>query len=543
MKIPRLNTGLRVMASFAVLLLLMACMSAVALWRLQAARDTTANLVQEKLAKQQLSSELLGSVELNGLRTISIARADSLEVADLFHAQLTAGEKQMQALEIRLAQMPANPREAQLLRSVNQHKQAYLALRGELFKFKDSGRIQEVSDLLDQRMTGVFGAYTGALEALLTYQKQAAQELASESAAQFDSSRVLLVALGLLALATGVTLAVLLTRSVVRPLEQAVSLAQQVASGELHGAIQHARSDEIGKLLDALSHMTGRLAHTVRRVRDGADTIDASSRELADGNLDLSQRTEHQAGALEETSAAMAELTRAVRENSGNARSANALAVSASEVAGQGGVVVAQVVETMHSIHAYAQRIVDITSVIDGIAFQTNILALNAAVEAARAGEQGRGFAVVATEVRNLAHRSAAAAKEIKELINESATRIADGSALASNAGDTMAEIVQRVGQVSAIIGAISTASTHQEQGIEQVNAAISEMDGVTQQNAALVQQAAAAAQGMQQQARELAQLVGEFRLDTADTGASLRSRTAVRSAARSTLRMIPHAA
>ncbi|MBV5324515.1 MAG: HAMP domain-containing protein, partial [Rhodospirillaceae bacterium] len=162
-------------------------------------------------------------------------------------------------------------------------------------------------------MNGVFGAYTGALEALLAYQKHAAQELASESAAQFDSSRVLLVALGLLALATGVTLAVLLTRSVVRPLEQAVTLAQQVAAGELHGAIRHQRSDEIGKLLDALSHMTGRLAHTVRRVRDGADTIDASSRELAEGNLDLSQRTEHQAGALEETSAAMAELTRAVR--------------------------------------------------------------------------------------------------------------------------------------------------------------------------------------------------------------------------------------
>ncbi len=547
MKIPRLNTGLRVMASFAVLLVLMACMSAVALWRLQAARDTTANLVQEKLAKQQLSSELLGSVELNGLRTISIARADSLEVSDLFQAQLTAGEKQMQALEIRLAQMPANAREAQLLRSVSERKQAYLSLRSELFKFKDSGRIQEVSDLLEQRMNGVFAAYTGALEALLTYQKQAAQELASESSVQFDSSRVLLVALGLLALATGVTLALLLTRSVVRPLEQAVTLAQQVAAGELHGAIRHQRSDEIGKLLDALSHMTGRLAHTVRRVRDGADTIDASSRELAEGNLDLSQRTEHQAGALEETSAAMAELTRAVRENSGNARSANALAVSASQVAGQGGVVVAQVVETMHSIHSYAQRIVDITSVIDGIAFQTNILALNAAVEAARAGEQGRGFAVVATEVRNLAQRSAAAAKEIKELINESATRIADGSALASNAGETMAEIVQRVGQVSAIIGAISEASTHQEQGIEQVNAAICEMDGVTQQNAALVEQAAAAAQGMQQQARELAQLVGEFRLDTAETSAELRTRVVRQAAGRSSatpaLRLIRRAA
>lgn len=518
MNIPRLNTvntGFRVMASFGLLLVLMACMSAVALWRLHAANATASNLVEQKLAKQQLSSDLLASVELNGLRTVSIARADSLEVADLFQAQLAKGEKQMLTLEQALAQFSNDANEQKLLQQVARRKQAYLALRTELFKFKDSGRIQEVSDLLEQRLPAVAGAYTGALEQLLAYQKEQARLLAQQSASQFDLSRNLLLALGVIALLSGVVLAVLLTRSVVRPLEQAVQLAQQVADGQLHGSIAHQREDEIGKLLDALSHMTQRLAQTVRQVRDGAQQIDHSSQEIAAGNLDLSQRTSHQAGALEQTASAIVELTEAVTANSSNARAANQLALSASAVADKGGAVVAQVVATMHNIDEFARRIVDITGVIDGIAFQTNILALNAAVEAARAGEQGRGFAVVATEVRNLAQRSAVAAKEIKQLINESAQQIAGGSALASEAGVTMNEIVAQVGRVAQIIASISSASSAQQQGIEQVNHAICQMDGVTQQNAALVEQAAAAAQAMQEQCRDMARLMGEFQLES----------------------------
>jgi len=514
MKIPNLNTGVRVMASFAALLFLMACMSAVALWRLQTANDTASNLVDEKLAKQQLTSELLGIAELNGLRATSIARSDSLEVGDIFQAQLTAGEKLAATMEARLAAMPAQGAEAELLRAVAARKSAYLALRTELFKLKDGGRTQEVSDLLDNKMAAVFGAYTGALDKLLAYQTQQAKAMAAQSASQFQGSRVLLVGMGLATLALGAVLALALTRSIVRPLRRAVALAGQVAAGELHVAIEHGRSDEMGQLFDALSHMTGRLAETVGRVRDGAVAIDAASREIANGNLDLSRRTEHQAGALEETASAMVELTEAVKQNSGNARQANRLAESASDVAGKGGAVVSEVVRTMASINEYAHKIVDITSVIDGIAFQTNILALNAAVEAARAGEQGRGFAVVASEVRNLAQRSASAAKEIKQLINESAERIASGSELAQTAGATMAEIVLSVEKVTGIMSAISAASAEQEHGIEQVNAAIGEMDGVTQQNAALVEEAAAAADAMQDQARELAQLVGSFKID-----------------------------
>jgi methyl-accepting chemotaxis protein len=526
MKLPQMNTGMRVVASFAALLFLMLCMSVVSLWRLQSANDTTANLVHEKLAKEQLTSELLGAAELNGLRAISIARSDSLEVSDLFMAQLVAGDKQTEAMARKLAAMPATGEEAALLAAVAGKKTAYLALRAEMFKFKDMGRIQEVDDLLNTRLAQAFKAYTGALDQLLAWQTRASTALAAASEDQFHGSRVLLAALGAVALLAGVVLAWMLTRSVVQPLTRAVALAEQVAAGELHAAIVHGRRDEIGKLFDALSHMTRRLADTVGRVRDGAVAIDAASREIANGNLDLSRRTEHQAGALQETASAMVELTSAVKQNSGNARQANALAVSASQVAGKGGQVVSEVVRTMDGINDDARKIVDITSVIDSIAFQTNILALNAAVEAARAGEQGRGFAVVASEVRTLAQRSAEAAREIKKLINESAERIASGSELAQAAGKTMGDIVASVEQVSTIIKSISSASSEQEAGIEQVSRAIGEMDGVTQQNAALVEEAAAAADAMQAQARELAALVGAFRIEGAAAPAAVTAGT-----------------
>ncbi|USX24117.1 methyl-accepting chemotaxis protein [Oxalobacteraceae bacterium OTU3CINTB1] len=528
MKLPQLKTGARVLASFAMLLLAMACMSAVSLWRLQSANDTASNLVDEKLAKQQLTSELLGVAELNGLRAISIARSDSLEVGDIFQAQLVAGEKVAAGMDRRLAAMPADGVERELLLAVGARRAAYLALRADLFKLKDSGRIQEVSDLLDTRLAGAFGAYTGALQKLLAYQTQEARTMAALSASQYRSSRALLIGLGLATLALGAVLALMLTRSIVRPLTRAVALAEQVAAGQLHVVIEHGRGDEIGQLFDALSHMTGRLADTVGRVRDGAVAIDSASREIANGNMDLSRRTEHQAGALQETASAMVQLTSAVRANSGNARQANALALSASEVAEKGGKVVSEVVRTMAGINDYAHKIVDITGVIDSIAFQTNILALNAAVEAARAGEQGRGFAVVASEVRNLAQRSAAAAKQIKQLINDSAGQIASGSALAEDAGATMDDIVLSVRKVTAIMASISSASAEQEHGIGQVTTAIGEMDGVTQQNAALVEEAAAAAAAMQAQAKELAQLVGSFKIDAAAPKSPMPTKSSV---------------
>ena len=322
--------------------------------------------------------------------------------------------------------------------------------------------------------------------------------------------------------------AVLVARGVTRPLNQAVKFAQAVASGALDKQIENHGSDEISLLLAALNDMNTSLARVVGEVRSGTESIATASREIASGNMDLSGRTEQQASTLEETAASMEELSSTVKQNADNARRANQLAASASEVARQGDHVVGQVVATMASINASSNKIVDIISVIDSIAFQTNILALNAAVEAARAGEQGRGFAVVAAEVRNLSQRSTAAAKEIKDLIGDSVNKVGAGSALVAQAGSTMTQIVDSVTRVTEIMAEISVASSEQSAGIEQVNQAIAQMDTATQQNAALVEEAAAAAHALQDQAGNLAQVVSVFTLAEVAAPARQRPRSAV---------------
>ncbi|NGZ83077.1 methyl-accepting chemotaxis protein [Duganella aceris] len=310
-------------------------------------------------------------------------------------------------------------------------------------------------------------------------------------------------------------------------------IAQQIASGDLSAVIKTHESDN-ASILYGMKAMQQRLADTIGEIRRSADTIATASSEIASGNMDLSARTESQASSLEETAASMEQLTSTVNQNNDNAVQANQLVLSASAVAEKGGKVVSQVVRTMDTINASATRIVDIISVIDGIAFQTNILALNAAVEAARAGEQGRGFAVVASEVRNLAQRSAGAAKEIKELINASVDSISTGSALVAEAGTTMDQVVASVSRVTQIMSAITEASHEQSTGIGHVNMAITEMDSVTQQNAALVEQAAAAAGSMQEQAGMLAELVSRFKLNGDQQQAPMRAaRPQARPAAR----------
>ena len=318
-----------------------------------------------------------------------------------------------------------------------------------------------------------------------------------------------------------------LVRSITRPLSAAVGIARQVAAGDLRAVVADSGRNEIGDLLRALKTMSANLAAIVGRVRDGTEAIATASSEIASGNMDLSSRTEEQASSLEQTAASMIELTTTVRQNHDNADQARQLAGSASNVAQRGGATVAQMVQTMGTINASSKRIVDIIGVIDGIAFQTNILALNAAVEAARAGEQGRGFAVVATEVRSLAHRSSEAAREIKQLIGDSVRTVAAGSVLAGQAGQTMDEVVASVQRVNAIIDEIALASVEQRDDIEQISMAVSQMDGVTQQNAALVEQAAAAADALQQQAASLADAVSIFKLHAAPAAASPDTRTA----------------
>jgi methyl-accepting chemotaxis protein len=338
---------------------------------------------------------------------------------------------------------------------------------------------------------------------------------------------VWLVAVGLIAALILVLGVHFLLRSIVlRPLNRAVTLLDQVAGGDLTMKISEPGRNEIGQLFASIRSMQQGLLSTVSRVRTSTDIINTGAQEIASGNLDLSSRTETQASSLEETAASMEQLTGTVKQNAENAQQANQLAHSASETAVKGGEVVAQVVDTMTAINDSSKKIVDIISVIDGIAFQTNILALNAAVEAARAGEQGRGFAVVASEVRSLAQRSAAAAKEIKELITDSVSKVDSGSRLVENAGMTMGEVVDSVRRVTDIVGEISSASREQSDGIAQVNKAIAQMDEVTQQNAALVEEAAAAAQSLQTQAMTLAEAVSIFRID-AQQAAKPAARTA----------------
>jgi methyl-accepting chemotaxis protein-2 (aspartate sensor receptor) len=331
-----------------------------------------------------------------------------------------------------------------------------------------------------------------------------------------------LIGFGLLAL--GVLAAILyfvIRSSVSRPLAEVRHIARRIAEGDLSARMTSSRRDEIGLLTDSINSIGTSLSNVVGQVRVGTDTIATASAEIAAGNLDLSTRTEQQASSLEETASSMEELTSTVKENAENAREANMLAAKASVVAVKGGTVIQEVVGTMEQINDSAKKIVDIITVIDGIAFQTNILALNAAVEAARAGEQGRGFAVVATEVRTLAQRSANAAKEIKLLIGDSVGKVETGSKLVAEAGSTMNEIVHSVRSVTTIMEQISAASQEQTTGIEQINQAIAEMDQVTQQNAALVEEAAAASQAMQEQATQLAGVVSMFKLDTAHHFAS----------------------
>jgi methyl-accepting chemotaxis protein len=513
MRFNQLQTGTKILGAFAVVSLAIVVISIVALWRMQGADATTRDLVNNKLARQQLTSDLLGIARLNGVRAVSIARSDSLEAADYFQAQLAKGETGAAALETRLGRLPAAPVERTLIEAAAQRKAAYLKVRQQVFQAKDMGKTQEVEQLTGTALAQTFDAYAAALESLLAWHTKEAHEMAAASAGAFATSRTLLLAFGGVALLVGCAAGWLLTRSIVAPLHEAVRLAEHVAQGDLSATIAHDRGDEIGRLFDALNDMTGGVSAAVTKVLASADRIDRASADMAAGNRALAHRTEAQASSLHATVKAMVELTGAVQQNHVNAHDASDVALAASGVAQQGAGAVAQMVERMETIRQSAARIGDITAMIDGIAFQTNILALNAAVEAARAGAEGRGFAVVAAEVRNLAQHSASAAKEIKALIGESIVAIESGAGIAHAAGGTMQDILGRVQQVADLLRAIDAASSEQAAGIAQVRKTIADMDEATRQNVSMVEQAAASADTMRAQAERLTQVAAVFKV------------------------------
>lgn len=398
----------------------------------------------------------------------------------------------------------------------------FVTSREKFTSLAKEGKIEEAQFLLLNETRELNLKYFDSINKLIEFQARLMTDSENESETLTHRLEILIVGMSVVAIVVVTLIALLVTKNITRPISEAVNTARLVATGDLTTVVDVRSKDEIGLLMQALKEMNSSLAKIVGQVRIGTDTIATASSQIAAGNLDLSSRTEEQASSLEETASSMEELTSTVKQNADNARQANILAEFASNVALKGGNVVSQVVNTMDNINTSARKIVDIIGVIDGIAFQTNILALNAAVEAARAGEQGRGFAVVASEVRTLAQRSASAAKEIKTLIDESVNAVEIGTSLVDEAGRTMTEIVISVRRATDVISEISAASQEQTSGIEQINIAITQMDEVTQQNASLVEEAAAAAESMQDQARILAETVAFFKVNNSTTATGI---------------------
>ena len=419
--------------------------------------------------------------------------------------------------------------EKNLLAKLREQQAAAAALPAKAQELGLANNPEVATITLIKKLRPVQKKWLDALDEMITLEDKLNAGVADDAKSAFATARTLMLLLGGLALAAGVAAAMVITKSLLNQLggepDYASQIASQIAAGDL-AVVINLKPGDTTSIIAEMKHMRDSLVNIVGEVRVRTDTIATASSEIAMGNIDLSNRTEQQAGSLEKTASAMKELTGTVKLNADNAREASQLAQSASEVARHGGTVVAQVVDTMSSITESAKKIEDIIAVIDGIAFQTNILALNAAVEAARAGEQGRGFAVVASEVRNLAQRSAVAAKEIKALIGDSVEKVETGSKLVSQAGVTINQIVSSVKQVTDIISEISHASQNQSADIEGINHSVIDMDGMTQQNAALVEEAAAAAQSLQDQAAELAKVVSIFKLNS-DSSANTARRAA----------------
>ena len=513
MHLNNLRVGTRLASSFAIILLLLALMLLVSIWRLDSTSAAVKEMMATPLAKERLLAEQLRNLAVGVTRGKAIAKSPDSTLEALFSDEAKASTARGNEIVKALEAMPKSAGEQALLDKFNAARATYLAARDPMMAAKRAGNADEANRIYETQFAVASPAYIAALTAVLDHQRKNIDDMNATIAEDAASGKRRLTWLGGIAILLGVGLAVLLARSITRPLASAVAAANEFADGDLTSEMKVEGKDEPALLLHAMERMRGNLARVVANVRQGSESVATASAEIAQGNNDLSARTEQQASSLEETAASMEELGSTVKQNADSARQANQLAMEASTVAIKGGEVVGQVVETMKGINESSRKISDIISVIDGIAFQTNILALNAAVEAARAGEQGRGFAVVASEVRSLAGRSAEAAKEIKSLISASVQRVEQGTVLVDQAGTTMTAVVGSIRRVTDIMGEISSASSEQSAGVAQVGEAVTLMDQATQQNAALVEQMAAAASSLQTQAHDLVQVVAVFKL------------------------------
>lgn len=514
-----LKIGPRLGMAFGLVLLITVLIALVGIWRLASLKDATAQISSVEIERNELALEWKAAINLNWVRaSAALKTSDAAYIASL-GADMTATSNAVTAGQKRLEALMDNPRGKELLAKVAETRKTYLGARAKLLERKKAG--EDVFALVDSDLRPLAQAYLKALDDVtkFTHDELGVYEK-SVLAAAVSSQWILGVGAGV-SLILGLIFAFWTTRSITVPVQRALEAAESISQGNLSLQINAEGKDEVARLLRALAEMQQSLSRIVGQVRQGSESVATASSEIAQGNNDLSARTEQQASALQQTAASMEELNSTVRQNAENARQANQLAMSASTVAVRGGDVVGEVVETMKGINDSSRKISDIIGVIDGIAFQTNILALNAAVEAARAGEQGRGFAVVASEVRSLASRSADAAKQIKTLINDSVERVEQGSTLVDQAGSTMAEVVGAIKRVTDLMGEISAASNEQSQGVNQVGESVTQMDQVTQQNAALVEEMAAAASSLNGQAQELVNAVAFFQLSAAEESAA----------------------
>ncbi|WP_035611221.1 methyl-accepting chemotaxis protein, partial [Hylemonella gracilis] len=501
----------RVLAGFALVMVLLIGASVVGVLRVGQLNERIHRLVEVDMHALDLSRQWAGLTEVSiQRRLVSMAVNDPVFVT-AFTRKSKETSARIDAVQKELNGIEQPPEAVRLVEIINQKRKVYQDLREALLKRKEAG--ENVVAGISSDLIPAMESYLEAINAYADYTHQSVAKATAEMEDQARLTRALIIVLLSLASVLGVVVALLITRSVTQPLESARRQTAHIADGDLTRRIEAQGSDELAELSRSLSEMQERLAVTIAGVRSSAEQVRLASSEIASGNQDLSNRTEQAAASLEQTGAAMAQLGDGVRQNADAARQADALAQAASQVAHRGGAMVGEVVRTMRDIQEASNRIGDIIGVIDGIAFQTNILALNAAVEAARAGEQGRGFAVVAGEVRLLAQRSGEAAREIKALISASVDRVDGGSRLVSETGETMGEVVRSVNQVTQIISEISSSSAAQAHTLGEIGQAVQHLDQMTQQNAALVEQSAAAAQGLREQANDLVQTVASFRL------------------------------
>lgn len=513
MQLNNLGIGVRLTLGFGFLLVLIVIANAVAVIQFSAVSTINTRIIEKDWVKAEAANTINATTRAQVRRTLEIVLAtDPAQVANA-DARIASNKKIIEDAFTILEKLVFLPEGKAMLTEIRKKREFFVESFTRVRQLVTAGKRDEAVALINRETLPAIDAMQEPITALANLQKKMVVESSAEAQQRIDFASQLMMGLAVLALLVGVIAARLITRSITKPVEQVLALAQRVAEGDLTGTVHINGKDEMGRLLQALQTMNESLVRIVGEVRGGSEAISTATSQIAAGNIDLSQRTEEQAAALEQTAASLEQLGATVKQNFEDSQQANRVAGAAAEVAVRGGAVVSQVVHTMEAINVSSRRIADIIGVIDGIAFQTNILALNAAVEAARAGDQGRGFAVVATEVRSLAGRSATAAKEIKALIEASVGNVTEGCKLVEQAGSTMDEIVVNVRRVTDIMGELTAAAGEQSSGIDQINQAVGQMDQVTQGNAALVEEAAAAAQSLESQAKNLVQAVSVFRL------------------------------